>query len=85
MYGTMSSNQTTIGAYYSLEHKERYDTTISGEWYIFVLQQLHRDFLLCHLVGASLDFTLCFTFVVLVCHNILTRRRELAVKPNLEC
>ena len=56
------SNYTTIGSY-SLEHKERYDSIIGEEWYIFDLQQVHRGFLPCHLFGACLYFTLRVTFV----------------------
>ena len=58
----MLSNHTTTGTY-SLEHMELYNIVIGEEWYIFVLQQVHKDFLLCHLFGACLYFTLRVTFV----------------------
>ena len=35
---------------YSLEHKERYNIVIGEEKCIYVLQQVRRDFLLCHLI-----------------------------------
>ena len=44
----MPSNHITIGAF-SLEHKERYDIIIGEERYIYVLQQVPRDFLSRHL------------------------------------
>ena len=40
------------------KHKERYDITISEEWCSFVLQQVRRDVLPCHLFRACLYFTL---------------------------
>ena len=47
------SNHTTMGAY-SLEHKERYDIITTGEeWYTYVLQQIPRDLLRCHLFSTS--------------------------------
>ena len=55
------SNHTTIGAY-SLEHKEHYEIIIDEEWPIFVLQQVHRDFLPRQLFDAYL---LIHTFSVL--------------------
>ena len=72
----MPSNHTAIIWAYSLsiEHNDdRYDITISEEWYIiFVLQRDHINFLPYHLFGACLYFILRVTFVTarLVRHRI---------------
>ena len=58
----MSSKDITIGAF-SLKHKEHHDIIISAEWYIFVLQQVPKDFLPCHLFSTCLYFTVRVTFV----------------------
>ena len=59
------ANHTAAGAY-SLEHKKRYGIIISEEWYIFVLQQIHRYFLhrAMHVFGACLYFPPRLTVVV---------------------
>ena len=46
-----TNNRSYSLAVYS-KHKQHYDILISEEWYIFVLQQVQRDFLPCRLFGA---------------------------------
>ena len=47
MYDSNKAIESCGNRAYNLEHKEHYDTIIGEEWYIFVLQQVPRDFLQC--------------------------------------
>ena len=55
----MPSNLKTKGAY-SLEHRERDDIIVGEKFYIYVLQQVPKDFSPCHPFSTCLYFTLFF-------------------------